>query len=1197
MHLYFKIFLRTVYIFCFFLLSQTLAAQKETAKWYFGYNAGLDFTTIPPTVITNGKTTDLEGTSSASDALGNLLFYTDGDTVWNKQHQLMANGTGLFGRNTPSQAALIIKQPGNSNIYFVFTVDGQGDPGGLCYSTVNMALAAGMGSVTTKNMQLVTPTTEKLTAVRHCNGKDVWLISHDLNSDHFRAYLINSFGVAASPVTSAIGTIHTYPPSPVLGASQGMMKVSPNGKKLAVAICDLKTFEVFDFNTATGVVSNSLNLGTNYDAAYSVEFSPDGTKLYGTRWETPDLFQWDLCAGSHADIINSKYSITTQTAALSGMQLALDGKIYIPRGSMQLFMATINNPNGAGAACGFVEQGQYIFPGMPIYAVPNFMSSYFYHLPATLPSFTFAVNNVSSCLTMSFTAPPNPTIACAASGYSFTSLEWLFGDIASGAANTSTLSNPVHAFTASGSYMVSLILKYQCGADTIKQLVNTAAHTATVNSNPGSCSSGGSATLNIAGGTAPYSYTWQPSMQTGPVAQNLSSGTHSVIIVDANGCVLTKTLNISLLNTLTSTLNAINSLPCYNSNNGTASVQLAGGTGNYNYNWNNNSQTTPNATGLAAGTHTVIVTDITTNCFVSHTFQIVAPPPLIITITGATVCVNQAINLSVNTLSGSNFYWSGPNSFTSTLQNPQIANSTTVMSGIYTLTVTNAAGCIQTSSVSVFVTDLSMQTASSNTPCAGSNLILISPVSNSYQWLGPNGFNSTLQNPVIQNATSGASGVYTLTNFINASCSAISSVSVTIKPLPLTPLLFNNGPLCEGQNLLLNYTNIDGNYSWSGPLGFTSNQQNPVVNSVSVVNSGIYTLNVTGVNGCVNTNTSLVSVFEKPVINLPTPVACMHSDLIFNASGGSVYQWAGPNNFSSAIANPSITNVTSAANGVYTLNVTNSNNCSATTTLNIIVNALPQASLLAENDFCVPYCAKFKIKNGANAAPIVSNTFMVDNNLFIDTAIKYCFNNSANYDLYVHFKDANQCVNSASLVINAHPKPKADFEYTPFKPLAGIDNVIFTNTSLGEQQITWNWFFINNNGFKSFDKNTSYLFENAGSFPVAMIVKNKWGCIDTIVKSIIINEEFSIYVPNAFTPNEDGANETFYPYALGINKYELTIFDRWGTELFNTKDIYAHWDGSYKGTPCKEDVYVWKISVTGNDEKVRELNGHVTLYR
>ncbi|MBX3164811.1 MAG: hypothetical protein KF900_10040 [Bacteroidetes bacterium] len=146
--------------------------QNTNAKWCFGFGAGLDFTTNPPTTFSNAIGV-YEGCSSIADACGNLLMYTEGATVYNKQHQVMANGTGLLGNNTPQQSSVIIKQPGNTNLYYIFTVQGANGGAGLNYSVVDMSLAVGLGSVTVKNVPLYSaPCNEALAATMHANNTD-----------------------------------------------------------------------------------------------------------------------------------------------------------------------------------------------------------------------------------------------------------------------------------------------------------------------------------------------------------------------------------------------------------------------------------------------------------------------------------------------------------------------------------------------------------------------------------------------------------------------------------------------------------------------------------------------------------------------------------------------------------------------------------------------------------------------------------------------------------------------------------------------------------------------------------------------------------------------------------------------------------------------------------------------------------------
>ena len=140
--------MRLIVIISVLLLSSNLFSQKEASNWFFGYKAGVTFTVSPPAFLAGGVIHSSECSNAISDPQGNLLFYTDGDTIWNKLHLVMANGMGLLGSSSAVQGAMIVKQPGSSNNYYVFTLSQVGGVNGFRYSTVDMSLAAGMGSVT-----------------------------------------------------------------------------------------------------------------------------------------------------------------------------------------------------------------------------------------------------------------------------------------------------------------------------------------------------------------------------------------------------------------------------------------------------------------------------------------------------------------------------------------------------------------------------------------------------------------------------------------------------------------------------------------------------------------------------------------------------------------------------------------------------------------------------------------------------------------------------------------------------------------------------------------------------------------------------------------------------------------------------------------------------------------------------------------
>ena len=199
----------------FFLLPHCKAQQYNT--WYFGDGAGISFnaggTTLPYT-LTDGVNSANEGIADISDSNGNLLFYTNGLTIYNRTHQVMLNGDNLLGDTyqTAAQGALIVPLPNSNSIYYIFTTDcycstHMDSSNGYRYSIVDMNRDGGKGEVITKNVLLYAFSTERLTAARHANGIDVWVITNQKNSNIFIAWLLTCTGLQATPVISTVGRV------------------------------------------------------------------------------------------------------------------------------------------------------------------------------------------------------------------------------------------------------------------------------------------------------------------------------------------------------------------------------------------------------------------------------------------------------------------------------------------------------------------------------------------------------------------------------------------------------------------------------------------------------------------------------------------------------------------------------------------------------------------------------------------------------------------------------------------------------------------------------------------------------------------------------------------------------------------------------------------------------------------------------
>lgn len=511
-----------VILFCLQVL--LLPSQNETNNWHFGKYCGLNFSTNPPTILNNSAYYSQSAGATLSDTAGNLLFYASGSTVWNKSNAVMANGI-LQPSAGNTQQPIIVKQPGNNNNYFIFYFRNLNWE--WKYAEVDISLAAGMGSVTIKDVSFYSPACTGMAAALHCNGIDVWLVIHQRYSSNFRSYLITSSGLSPNAVISASG--------PVLDDTSATLqiKISPNRKKAVLLPLGWRYSMLFDFHPSTGVISNHFTLmSTNLlnQGWHGGEFSPDCAKLFGNTAENTGhrLIQWNLGAGTPSAIVSS--SVLIQTDMINaGLQLARNGKIYIAANGSQS-LSVINSPNSVGASCNYSALAQSVSNGTVWAGLPNSISGPLRQKPA--------ISFLTNCKTASLNIPA----LASGTGYSVTGIQWNFGDPPSGQ-NVSGQPDPVHVFSSSGTYTVMCVIQYDCGSDTIKEIVNISVDPIINVSSKATVCAGETLTLTASGADT---YTWSSGVQSfssvvSPTA-NLSltvSGTSSV-----TSCTGNKTVNI-----------------------------------------------------------------------------------------------------------------------------------------------------------------------------------------------------------------------------------------------------------------------------------------------------------------------------------------------------------------------------------------------------------------------------------------------------------------------------------------------------------------------------------------------------------------------------------------------------------------------------------------------------------------------------
>jgi hypothetical protein len=355
--------MKKVYFIIVFLIVILSKAQRYN-NWHFGYGAGLNFSTTVPTALSNGLANHPDCASSISDLNGNLLFYTDGVSVWNKNHIVMPNGSGLIGHYSAGQCAVIVPVPCNANKYVIFHVTEFSSPGYLHYSVVDMNLASGLGDLvsTQKNVSLGTGWTEKICAYYNAAGNNYWVLVHQWGNNNFVAFNVNATSIATQSVVSSIGTSHTCGSYGGAHDAMGQLTISPDGAKVINALTCQDKFELFDFNSNTGVLSNSISLTGNGGSAWGTAFSPDSKKIFTNSIFGQSIYQYDINTFNLSSIVSSQVNL--YTSGIGGynfgyMELGPDNKVYIAKPNAG-YISVINNPNTLGSGSNF----QLVGPGL-----------------------------------------------------------------------------------------------------------------------------------------------------------------------------------------------------------------------------------------------------------------------------------------------------------------------------------------------------------------------------------------------------------------------------------------------------------------------------------------------------------------------------------------------------------------------------------------------------------------------------------------------------------------------------------------------------------------------------------------------------------------------------------------------------------------------------------------------------------------
>ncbi|WP_276135000.1 T9SS type A sorting domain-containing protein [Polluticoccus soli] len=554
------------------------------------------------------------------------------------------------------------------------------------------------------------------------------------------------------------------------------------------------------------------------------------------------------------------------------------------------------------------------------------------------------------------------------------------------------------------------------------------------------------------------------------------------------------------------------------------------------------SQNTSLASAQLADSGEYVVTVFKYGCLARDTefVTIKQSPPAINAISNNPVCATDSIKLNVTNVANVVYGWTGPNSYSSSLQRPVITPASASHSGTYTVTATAGNGCAVSSAVIVTVQPMpAIPSATNNGPvCSGDSLKLFCSTTTAgvtYGWTGPGSYNSTLQNAARANTTVAHSGVYTLTTNLNG-CKQSDTTQVTVNLSPAKPVAANSGPVCEGVSFNLSASNltVGATYSWAGPASYTANTANASRTSTIPAHSGNYIVTA-NMNGCDRKDTTAVTVKPLPAIPALTsnsPLCPGDSmGLTATSTAGAVYQWTGPGGYTTIQQNPYRLNVNTSYSGSYSVTAT-LNGCSSSNTTTVLVNPTPATPVATSNS---PVCPNTPINLFANN--VSGATYNWTGPLSYSAAQQNPAINNATLSqagTYSVTATVNGCVSQAGTTNVAVATPPATYTAGSNSPVCAGGTLNLSVTNMPGAVFTWS----GPNGFAATTQNPSIapVPLNAGGIYSVYATLNSCQYA-TVTTNITVNNVSSLGVypsPNdTLCINNANANFVAVPFNAG----------------------------------------------------------------
>ena len=1124
----------------FFILTLLLyaigahAQNKQGNIWYFGRNAGLDFNTEPPTVLTDGKLNTWEGCATIADANGNLLFYTDGIRAWDRNHDQMPNGKSLGGNPSATQSGVIVPYPNNPDLYYLFSVDFQ--VGALQYALVDMTANGGMGDVVNRNNVLIPYATEKITAVQHANGRDFWVLGHEWNSDRFHTWLISDTGLNITPVISEVGTVQQG--STV--TSIGYMKFAPSGQQLALASYSTANFvEIYDFDLSSGSVSNPIKL-TDFGGLgpYGIEFSPNGGFLYISEAQGARTKVYQVELPTTGGKIADQGVVLTEGSGFGALQLAPNGKIYhSDDGELQLHV--IHKPDEKGILAEYEKNAQDLGGKRAAIGLPTFIQSFFRQI-------SFEAVNLCENDRTEFTL--NSTQLS-----EIDSVVWDFGDPNSGTENTSRLLNPSHNFSGTGGFTVQLTAYFDDRPVLFSDVVNIASLPDASLTEAHALVNGKSLTVNIAND---LTASWNDG-NTELSRDFNTAGWHWVEVTNAEQCTSRDSMaifNISYADTCHTTPTQFN----LEAGNITVdSLQWQFGDPNSGTN-NMVSGTNASHEFTNPGNYTVNLTAYYDGRQYDRNFSLTINALPDAGLPEAVTLIRNA-SQSVRASNGQTTWDDGNTEPTRNLDSP----------GWYWVDVTSDEQCTARDSLAVFnitYADTCFNSQASFSLEAGNVGV------DSVLW------NMGDPNSGTANTTRGAQvnhlfsqvGAFTVNADIYFKGTQTSaSFEMNIAPLPPVDL----GPdqtLFYGENTTLTAAGTGNAYLW---------QDGSTEETFLVEEPGTYWAEVTNAAGCIQRDSVVIHYDQLIDVSLPSDtVLCQGETLSLDVSlPDASYRWQDGSNTA---------NYTVSQPGLYWVEITNAfGNRTQRDSIEVRYYDFGELTLDAQ----VVICEAQTVALTASGAAAGESYRWYDQNMGFLEENQGTYTTSplnASTEYFVSLTNG-RCEGDPAKVTVIYDAVTAEILPSD-SVLIGIGETVQLD-AFGGDSFTWSppqWL--------NTTEGRTVLSTPEDDLQYTVTVTSALGCTDTATVWVLLQK--GIFIPNAFSPNGDGDNDTWTIFNLERFPNNLVqIYNRWGSLVFSARGYQNQWDGTMNGTDIPDGNYNYVIDFGDPSMPVRR--GTVKLMR